>query len=243
MIKQLYLFIIFFTLPISIKGCDWCLDAKTDKQQSFSHLFVNNYFRFIQPSIKDLAAIQETMCVDAYTTALKIQIELLAHTPSKYFHIKEKGRFTEHHLRKSVEASDQIIQFIHSHMVDKKTKAIKPYSYDNKNKNLVFLSEYLAQNSPKDAYGCTLLHDIYAYSLSYSGTFFNSILLKSRQNSLHEKEMRSLVLLFHTIDFLAGQLRNTPYQASSEKNIKLWTRLFKTIEKEWENKKKGKTSR
>lgn len=225
-----------------MQGCNWCLDANVfNKKKSFAQFFMKNYFMFMQPSTNELIPIYKTMCVDACSSALRIQIQKLARKPSEYFHTKN-NQFTEYDLPRAVKTCDSITEFIHSHMIHTETKEIFPYSYYNKNKKLMFFSEYLTRHAPKDSYGCTLLSDIHAYSLSYVGTLFNSILLKSKQNSLNEKEMRSLVLLFNRIEFLSGQLRNTPYQEPVERHLKIWTRLFKTVEKEWQNKKEKKAA-
>ncbi len=220
-------------MSIPLKSCDWC-KPMFGRGNSDINFFMDQYLLYLKPSTKELLALYQSLCPQGFVSALKKQIELLGRHPDQYFHTSGQGSGGSQ-LLSAVKIFDRLINFVHGFVVDGKTKKIMPYSYKDRKKEHLFLVQYIQRYSKKDQYGCTVIDDLHAYALSYAGTLFNSLLLKNTGLGLTEKEMRPLMFLFNTIEFLVGQLRNTPYQVHAEKSLQQWTRLYKTIEKEWKD--------
>ncbi len=231
--KKIYTVVLFFFLSMPLYSCDWC-KPMFGHQNTGIDFFMDQYLLYLKPSTKELLSLYQSLCVGGFTRALKKQIELLGRYPDQYFHASATNS-AGNHLLIAVKTFDRLINFVHGFVVDGKTNMILPYSYNDKKSERLFLAQYIGRYSKKDQYGCTVIDDLHAYALSYAGTLFNSLLLKNRGLGLTEKEMRPLMFLFNNIEFLVGQLRNTPYQIHAEKSLQQWTRLFKMIEKEWKN--------
>lgn len=166
-------------------------------------------------------------------------INLLGNHPNQYFHLPKK-KLGGKELVDAVNTYDQLLLFIHNHVIDPQTKMLIPYQHRSKNANQIFLSTYLKEYAEPDEFGCTVLDDLHAQSLSYAGALFNSYLLKNTIEISDQRELIQLTYLFSSIQYLGSQLRNSPYQQNAEKAVNNWTRLFSTIEKEQKQRLKKK---
>jgi hypothetical protein len=231
--KKIYNFFFFLFFSIPLQSCDWC-KSTFGRGSSDIDFFMDQYLLYIKPSTSELLALYQSLCPQGFVLALKKQIDLLGRHPDQYFHVSDRASGGSQ-LLSAVKIFDRLINFVHGFVVDGKTKKIMPYSYKDRKLERPFLAQYIQRHSKKDQYGCTVIDDLHAYTLSYAGALFNSLLLKNTGLALTQKEMRPLMFLFNTIEFLVGQLRNTPYQVHAEKSLQQWTRLYKTIEKEWKD--------
>lgn len=228
-----FFFLVLFQ-ESALLSCNWCAAYRPDRPYSYEAFFMKQYFEKCKPDHLQFISFLKTMCINAATQSLKKMIEFSGKNPKEYFHLSSE-ELNGKHLLEIVKTYDQLIYFINTHVIDPKTKRLLHYKAKPKNENYPFLARYLKECGSTDLYGCTLLDDLYAYSLSYIGALFNSYLLRSSLDLNDKTERMQIMNLFYSMEYLTTQLQNSPYQQRAQEAFSLWTRLFNLIEKEQKN--------